>query len=60
MAQSLPETTQQWNVTGFNGLESLKFSEQPIPELGDTQVLVRSKAPVCRRTFFHYLQWYPN
>ncbi|KAK5954795.1 hypothetical protein OHC33_004521 [Knufia fluminis] len=41
MAQPLPKTTQQWNVTGFNGLESLTFSEQPVPELGDTQVLVK-------------------
>ena len=44
MANSLPKTAKQWNVTGFNGVDSLKFSEQPVPELGDTQVLVQSKS----------------
>lgn len=43
MAQPVPKTTKQWNVVGYDGLESLKYSEQPVPELGDTEVLVRSK-----------------
>ncbi|OTA92388.1 hypothetical protein M434DRAFT_31905 [Hypoxylon sp. CO27-5] len=41
MAQSIPKTTKQWNVVGQNGLESLEFTEQPLPQLGDTQVLVK-------------------
>jgi hypothetical protein len=43
MAQSLPKTTKQWNVTGFDGTESLIFSEQPVPQIGDSQVLVKSR-----------------
>ncbi|KAL1956440.1 hypothetical protein VTO42DRAFT_7327 [Malbranchea cinnamomea] len=41
MAESIPKTTKQWNVVGYNGFDSLKFSEQPVPELGDNQVLVK-------------------
>ncbi|KAI3318814.1 putative alcohol dehydrogenase [Xylariaceae sp. AK1471] len=37
----IPEITQQWNVVGTDGVASLKLSEQPVPELGDTQVLVK-------------------
>jgi len=40
---SLPKAAKQWNVKGFDGPESLVFSEQPVPEIGDTQVLVKSK-----------------
>lgn len=43
MAQSLPKTAKQWNVTGFDGPESLVFSEQPVPQIGDSQVLVKSR-----------------
>ena len=43
MAETLPKTVKQWNVTGFNGFKSLTLSEQPVPEIGDTQVLVKSK-----------------
>lgn len=43
MAQSIPKTVKQWNVAGKDGFESLKFSEQPVPELGDSQVLVKSE-----------------
>ncbi|KAL7943525.1 hypothetical protein V8C42DRAFT_109551 [Trichoderma barbatum] len=39
-----PQTVKQWNVTEFNGFEGLKFSEQPLPELGDSQVLVKLEA----------------
>lgn len=36
-----PTTTKQWQVTGKDGFESLKFSENaPIPDLGDHDVLV--------------------
>ncbi|KAI1750279.1 putative alcohol dehydrogenase [Xylaria castorea] len=41
MAKSVPKTTLQWHVAGTDGLVSLKLSEQPIPELGDNQVLVK-------------------
>ncbi|KAI1657804.1 putative alcohol dehydrogenase [Daldinia decipiens] len=41
MAQPVLKTAKQWNVVGYDGLESLKYSEQPVPELGDTEVLVR-------------------
>lgn len=44
--QEIPKTVKQWNVTGKDGFESLKFSEQPVPELGDSQVLVKSKSTV--------------
>lgn len=43
MSQQVPVTTKQWNVTGKDGFDSLKFSEQPIPQLGDSQVLVKRK-----------------
>ncbi|KAI0149838.1 zinc-containing alcohol dehydrogenase [Hypoxylon sp. NC0597] len=41
MAQSIPKVTWQWNVVGQNGLESLQFTEKPVPQLGDSQVLFR-------------------
>ncbi|KAH8422487.1 zinc-dependent alcohol dehydrogenase family protein [Aspergillus melleus] len=37
----IPKTTRQWTVVGDNGLESLQYTEQPVPELGDRQVLVK-------------------
>ncbi|KAM5341771.1 hypothetical protein ACJ41O_014802 [Fusarium nematophilum] len=42
MSLSIPKTSKGWNLTGFDGLSSLKYSETPIPELGDNQVLVKS------------------
>jgi hypothetical protein len=45
MALPIPETTKQWTVVGQDGLESLKYSEGPVPELGDNQVLVKSMFP---------------
>lgn len=39
---TIPKTTKQWKVTGYDGLESLQFMEEPVPELGDDQVLVKS------------------
>ncbi|OTB04425.1 hypothetical protein M426DRAFT_154307 [Hypoxylon sp. CI-4A] len=41
MAQSVPQTVKQWNLVGHDGLSSLHFEEKPVPELGDTQVLVK-------------------
>ncbi|KAM0259852.1 hypothetical protein ACHAQJ_003096 [Trichoderma viride] len=40
----IPQTVKQWNVASFNGFEGLKFSEQPLPEVGDSQVLVKLEA----------------
>ncbi|KAH8701809.1 putative alcohol dehydrogenase [Talaromyces proteolyticus] len=42
--QSIPKITKQWIVDGQNGLDSLKYTEGPIPDLGDTQVLVKIHA----------------
>ncbi|KAH6606886.1 alcohol dehydrogenase [Trichoderma cornu-damae] len=36
----IPQTVKQWNVVAFDGFDGLKFSEQPLPEIGDSQVLV--------------------
>ncbi|KAI1136098.1 zinc-containing alcohol dehydrogenase [Hypoxylon sp. FL0543] len=41
MAQSIPKTSRQWNITGSDGLETLKLTEKPVPQLGDTEVLVQ-------------------
>ncbi|CAM1505184.1 Fc.00g108210.m01.CDS01 [Cosmosporella sp. VM-42] len=41
MSQSIPQTVKQWNVVGKDGFDSLKLTEQPLPELGDNQVLVK-------------------
>ena len=43
MAAEIPKTIKQWNVTGKSFVDSLEFSEQPVPEIGDTQVLVKRK-----------------
>lgn len=42
MSQSVPKTVKQWNVTGQDGFQSLKLSEQHVPELDHNQVLVKS------------------
>ncbi|KAI1361805.1 putative alcohol dehydrogenase [Xylaria arbuscula] len=44
MASSIPKTTSQWNVVGAEGTASLELSEQPVPEIGDNQVLVKLHA----------------
>ncbi|EHK15337.1 uncharacterized protein TRIVIDRAFT_56510 [Trichoderma virens Gv29-8] len=41
---STPKTVKQWNVVEYNNFEGLKFSEQPLPEVGDSQVLVKLEA----------------
>jgi hypothetical protein len=43
--QQLPTITKQWTVDGFDGVDSLSYSEQPIPELADNQVLVKREFP---------------
>lgn len=42
MTTTIPETTKQWTVVGRSGSDSLQYSEQPVPPLGDNQVLVKS------------------
>ena len=39
----IPQTTKLWRVTGYEGFDSLKFSEEPIPEIRDNEVLVKSE-----------------
>ncbi|KAH7162245.1 hypothetical protein B0J13DRAFT_614908 [Dactylonectria estremocensis] len=41
MAQEIPTTAKQWSTTDQSGFDSLKLSEQPLGDLGDTQVLVK-------------------
>ncbi|KAL7620414.1 hypothetical protein AAE478_009409 [Parahypoxylon ruwenzoriense] len=41
MAQSVPVTAKQWSVVGEDGPNSLKYTEEPVPHVGDNQVLVR-------------------
>jgi hypothetical protein len=45
MALPIPKSIKQWTVVGHSGLESLKYSEGPVPEFGDNQVLVKSMYP---------------
>ncbi|RFU74971.1 alcohol dehydrogenase [Trichoderma arundinaceum] len=40
----IPKTVKQWNVATLTGFGGLKFSEQPLPEIGDSQVLVKLEA----------------
>ncbi|KAL4867285.1 hypothetical protein BDV12DRAFT_209960 [Aspergillus spectabilis] len=41
MSSNLPTTTKQWSVEGYEGPLSLKYTEAPIPELQDNEVLVQ-------------------
>ncbi|OLN85514.1 Zinc-type alcohol dehydrogenase C1773.06c-like protein 4 [Colletotrichum chlorophyti] len=41
MTQLIPETIKQWKVVGQDGVDSLRFTEEPVSELGDDQVLPR-------------------
>ena len=43
MDLSIPKTSWQWNVIAEGGTTSLKFTKQPVSELGDNQVLVKSE-----------------
>jgi NADPH:quinone reductase-like Zn-dependent oxidoreductase len=40
----IPKTTKQWTVTGTNGFDALKLSEEATPQVGDSQVLVKLHA----------------
>ncbi|KAK2598088.1 hypothetical protein QQS21_005799 [Conoideocrella luteorostrata] len=47
MAQHIPKTTKQWNVSSYDGKDgfnALKYSEQEVPELGHSEVLVKLHA----------------
>ncbi|KID79663.1 uncharacterized protein G6M90_00g017290 [Metarhizium brunneum] len=47
MAPDIPKTVTQWNVTshdGTAGFDALAFSEQQVPRLGDSEVLVKMHA----------------
>ncbi|KZZ95836.1 alcohol dehydrogenase [Moelleriella libera RCEF 2490] len=47
MAQDTPKTTKQWNVSshdGSQGFDALKYTEQDVPELGHSEVLVKLHA----------------
>ncbi|KAL7895999.1 GroES-like protein [Trichoderma sp. SZMC 28014] len=44
MAFEIPKTVRQWNVTEGEGFEILKYSEQPLPQMGDSEVLVKLEA----------------
>lgn len=47
MAPDIPKTVKQWNVTshdGTAGFDALAFSEQQVPRLGDSEVLVKSQS----------------
>lgn len=47
MAMNIPKTTKQWNVAtvdGKDGFDALTYSEQQVPELGDSEVLVKCKS----------------
>lgn len=57
MAQSIPKTTKQWNIIGQDGFDSLKYTEQPVPELGDNQVLVKSKSPTFLETIPLFVEY---
>ncbi|KAH8902217.1 NAD(P)-binding protein [Coniochaeta sp. PMI_546] len=41
MAEPLQINSKQWTVTGENGIDSLEYVEQPLPDLGDNEVLVK-------------------
>ncbi|KAI9166456.1 Zinc-type alcohol dehydrogenase-like protein [Paramyrothecium foliicola] len=43
-SHELPQTIQQWTVTGTSGLDCLQLSEAPTPEYGENQVLVKVHA----------------
>ncbi|KAM0328875.1 hypothetical protein ACHAQA_005291 [Verticillium albo-atrum] len=43
-SQELPKTIKQWTITGTTGFDSLEFSEVPLPEYGEGQILVKIHA----------------
>ncbi|KAL7947077.1 NAD(P)-binding protein [Trichoderma barbatum] len=44
MAPAVPKLVHQWNISEGQGFDTLHYSEQPLPELGDSQVLVKLEA----------------
>jgi hypothetical protein len=40
-SEQIPKTVKQWNIEEFSNFDGLKFSERDIPELGDSEVLVK-------------------
>ncbi|KAK2733722.1 hypothetical protein FQN55_003177 [Onygenales sp. PD_40] len=44
MTSPIPKTTKQWKLVGQDGFDGLKYTEEPVAELGDNQVLVKIKA----------------
>ncbi|PTB65013.1 NAD(P)-binding protein [Trichoderma citrinoviride] len=44
MSHVIPKFVKQWNVIKGEGFDSLQYSEQPLPEIGDSHVLVRLEA----------------
>lgn len=43
MSQLNMRTVKQWRVSGYDGFDSLEFSEASVPEFGDKEVLVKSE-----------------
>lgn len=43
MSPSTAKTVKQWRVVGYDGFDSLEFSEGPVQEFGDNEVLVKSE-----------------
>ncbi|KAM0263360.1 hypothetical protein ACHAQJ_001216 [Trichoderma viride] len=41
MAEVIPKTSKVWRVTGYDGFDALKFTEENIPDVADNQVLVK-------------------
>ncbi|PTB34828.1 uncharacterized protein TrAFT101_008144 [Trichoderma asperellum] len=41
MSKEIPKMAKQWRVTGYDGLDALKFTEEAIPIISDNQVLVK-------------------
>lgn len=53
MAFEIPKTVRQWNVTEGEGFEILKYSEQPLPQMGDSEVLVKCKLNFIDPAYLH-------
>ena len=43
MAAAVPLTTKQWSVLGQEGLDSLVYTDAPVPALRDNEVLVQRR-----------------
>lgn len=47
----IPKTVKQWTITGTTGFDCMKVSEQPVPALGDKQVLVKRTPTILSISF---------